>query len=125
MKNKKVKIVANMPIRNTAFLSHCGGSMRIHSNNPPDGQAPYCAIQDNWRVSGMDERERAVAASKNNTEDKMDVSGKRWEIASIMAAINRLPDVRDSMVQEIKQSIEAGIYTIDPRKIAEKMIMGL
>lgn len=55
----------------------------------------------------------------------MDISGKSREIADIMAAINQLPDVRDARVQEIKQSVEAGTYTVDPRKIAERMIKGL
>jgi len=67
----------------------------------------------------MDAQEKAVEVRENNA------TGKSWEIASIMAAINRLPDVRDSRIQEIKQSIEAGTYTIDPREIVEKMIMGL
>ncbi len=55
----------------------------------------------------------------------MDSSNKSKEIADIMAAINRLPDVRETRVQEIKRIIEAGMYTVDPCKIAEKMIRGL
>ncbi len=99
--------------------------MRIHSNKPPVGQAPQCAIQDGRRVSAMDKQEKTVESNKYNRAGNVEISGKSREIANIMAAINRLPDVRDARVQEIQQSIQAGMYSIDPRKIAEKMIGGL
>jgi negative regulator of flagellin synthesis FlgM len=73
----------------------------------------------------MDTQEKAVETKKTGTADKVDISGKSRKITDIMAAINQLPDVRDARVQEIKQSVEAGTYTVDPRKIAEKMIKGL
>ena len=99
--------------------------MKIHTNKSIVGQAPYCALQDNRWISGMDTQEKAVEAKKTNTAGELDISGKSKKIASIAASINRLPDVRDARIQEIKQSIEAGMYTIDPRKIVEKMIRGL
>ena len=52
----------------------------------------------------------------------MDISTRRREIAGIMAAINLLPDVRYNKVREIKRRIEAGTYTVDPHKVAEKML---
>ena len=73
----------------------------------------------------MDAQEKAVEDRKTSTVGKVDVSSKSKEIADILAAIDRLPDVRDSKVQEIKQRIETGMYTIDPRKIAEKMLRRL
>jgi len=39
-----------------------------------------------------------------------------------MSAVNGLPDVREARVQEIKKSVDAGTYTVDPRKVAEKML---
>jgi flagellar biosynthesis anti-sigma factor FlgM len=52
----------------------------------------------------------------------VDISTRRREIAGIMAAINLLPDVRYNKVREIKRRIETGTYTVDPCKVAEKMI---
>jgi flagellar biosynthesis anti-sigma factor FlgM len=96
--------------------------MRIHLNKPPVGQALYYAIQNDC-VSGMKTQKNADEADKTDTA-KVDVSDKSKEIATIMAKINHLSDVRECRIEEIKQSIEAGMYTIDPRRIAEKMIRG-
>ncbi len=52
----------------------------------------------------------------------MDISTRRREIAGILAAINLLPDVRYNKVREIKQRIEARTYTVNPCKVAEKML---
>ena len=73
----------------------------------------------------MDAQEKAVEDRKTSTAGKVDVSSKSKEIVDILAAIDRLPDVRDSRIREIKQSIETGMYTIDPCRIVEKMLRGL
>ena len=52
----------------------------------------------------------------------MDISTRRRKIDGIMAAINLLPDVRYNKVREIKRRIEAGTYTVDSYKVAEKML---
>jgi len=100
--------------------------MRIYSNRPPVGQAPYCAIQDDRRVSGLNTQEKVVEARKTAMADIfVDVSGKSNKLSNIMATIDRLPDLRDSKVHEIKQRSETGMYTIDPLKIVEKMLRRL
>jgi len=74
----------------------------------------------------MNTQEKAVEARKTAIADIfVDVSGKSNKLANIMATIDRLPDLRDSKVHEIKQRIETGMYTIDPLKIVEKMLRRL
>jgi flagellar biosynthesis anti-sigma factor FlgM len=54
--------------------------------------------------------------------DKVDISSESKQLADIMAGVNQLPDVRDNKVQEIKKSVDAGTYTIDPFKVAENIL---
>jgi negative regulator of flagellin synthesis FlgM len=54
--------------------------------------------------------------------DKVDISANSKEIAGILSEINQLPEVREKMVQAIKQRVEAGSYTVDPNKVAEKIL---
>ena len=97
--------------------------MKIHSNKPPENQGPNRSVQNIQKAPSTEARDvKASQANKAGPADKVDISGKSKEIADLMAAVNQVPDVRDVKVQAIKQSVEAGTYTVDPRKIAEKMI---
>lgn len=74
---------------------------------------------------GTETKEKAGEIKGANQADKVDISAKSKEIADIMSAVNQLPDVREKKVQAIKQSVEAGTYTIDPGKVAEKILKEL
>lgn len=97
--------------------------MEIYSNKPPENQAPNHAAQNVQKTPATDARDSQVSpASKPGPADKVDISGKSREIADLMAAVNQVPDVRDAKIREIKESVEAGTYKVDPRKVAGKMI---
>jgi len=42
--------------------------------------------------------------------------------AAILDAINQLPDVREAKVRDIRRRIETGVYDVDSRKVAEKIL---
>jgi anti-sigma28 factor (negative regulator of flagellin synthesis) len=44
-------------------------------------------------------------------------------INEILARIGLLPEVREARVREIQFLIDTGLYTIDPRRIAERMLL--
>ena len=97
--------------------------MKIYSNKPPENQGTNRSVQSTQKSSGADERDIKVNQAKNaGPADTVDISGKSREVADLMAAVNQLPDVREAKVQQIKQSVEAGTYTVDPAKVAQKMI---
>jgi len=54
---------------------------------------------------------------------KMNLSTTAIDINQLRDAINRLPDIREDKVRELKDKIERGIYDIDGQKIAEKMVV--
>lgn len=52
----------------------------------------------------------------------MNPSTKIKYIKQLRDAINRLPDIREDRVRELKDKVEKGIYFVDAQKIAEKMV---
>ena len=53
----------------------------------------------------------------------MNLSIKAIDIKQLRDAINRLPDIREDKVRELKDKVERGIYEVDGQKIAEKMVV--
>ncbi len=57
-----------------------------------------------------------------DNEDKVILSAKAQELRDMTKVLDKVPDIREEKVAEIKSSIENGTYTIDGKKIAFKMI---
>lgn len=96
--------------------------MKIDANKPTEIQDQRRGAQNVQKSTGVEPKGKAADARKTSTGDTVDISHKSKEIADIMSAVNQLPDVRNSKVQEIKQRVETGTYTIDPRNVAEKIL---
>ncbi len=99
--------------------------MNIYSNKPPESLNPHRSAQTAQNVTGAEQKEKAVQMKNAAPADRVDISGLSKEIAHIMSAVNHLPDVRDNKVQEIKRRVDAGIYTVDPRKVAESILKSI
>jgi negative regulator of flagellin synthesis FlgM len=99
--------------------------MNINSNKPAETQGPNRTVQPPQNVQKpetVDAKEKAGPARSASPADRVDISNRSKEISDIMAAAEQLPDVRTDKVQQIKQSIEAGTYTVDPSKIAASIL---
>ena len=96
--------------------------MKITTQQPPENQNTNRTIQNVQKPVDTEHAEKAAPAKQPAPTDKVDISGRSREIADIMSSVNQLPDVRAQKVQELKQAVEAGTYSIDPQKIAEKML---
>ena len=44
-------------------------------------------------------------------------------ISRILGSIGLLPEIREERIREIQFLIDTGLYTIDPRKIADRMLL--
>ncbi|MBW2636548.1 MAG: flagellar biosynthesis anti-sigma factor FlgM [Deltaproteobacteria bacterium] len=55
-------------------------------------------------------------------EDKVNLSSTARDIQQAEKAIEKLPDVREENVRELKDQIEAGKYDVNGEKIAGKML---
>lgn len=96
--------------------------MRIHSNQPPVGQAPSWTDKNNRRISCMGTHERVDDEKKSVSTDKVDNFDISRERTDIMVSTNQLLEIREAKIQAIKESITAGTYIVYPYKIAEKML---
>jgi negative regulator of flagellin synthesis FlgM len=101
--------------------------MNINANKPPEGQAP-AAARDAKAVRKPDAaegREGAASAKNSAPADRVEISGRSKEIADIMSAVEELPEVRESKVQEIRERVDSGAYKVDPDRIAEKILRSI
>ncbi len=96
--------------------------MKINSNIPPENQAAAQNAQNIQKNQAVESRDKPAQAKPAGPADKVDISTRSKEIADIMSAVNQLPETRDQKVQEIKKSVDAGTYTVDPRNVANKII---
>jgi negative regulator of flagellin synthesis FlgM len=99
--------------------------MKIEPNNISENQGLSRSTPNVQKSPGIGPNAKAGDVKSGNQTDMVDISARSKEIADLMSAVNQLPDVREKKVQEIKQSVQAGTYTIDPGKIAEKILKEL
>jgi len=69
-----------------------------------------------------DSRNEKQAANSVVPEDKVSLSSMARDIQRAEKIIEKLPDVREEKVRELKDQIEAGKYDVNGEKIAGKML---
>jgi negative regulator of flagellin synthesis FlgM len=94
--------------------------MKVSGGKPPEN-SDVVRLQKASKTGTLDATAQAEAG-QGPVADKVDVSGKAREIAEIMGAVKSIPDVRTEKVESIKCQIETGSYTVDPEKVAQRMI---
>jgi len=96
--------------------------MKIQGNKPPEGQEVGLNARKVSTPEVKDKTSLSSTAKAKPLSDRVDISGKGKEIADLMAAVNKLPDIRNDKVQAIKEAIESGTYSVDSKKIAAKLL---
>ncbi len=102
--------------------------MNINSSKPPEAQGLKGTAQPAQNVpkpANVESKDNAAPAKNANPKDRVDISSRSKEIADIMSAVNQLPDVRTDKVQEIQKSVEAGTYSVDSSKVADKILKSI
>jgi len=94
--------------------------MKIDSQKPPESQGPARSAQNIQKNAGMEPK--AAEVKKPSTGDTVQLSEQSKQLADIKSAVNQLPEIRDARVQEIKKSVDAGTYTVDPQKVAANIL---
>lgn len=57
--------------------------------------------------------------------DKVELSSGSVDVQRMHEIIQQTPDVRAERVQALKEQIAKGEYTVDPYKVADKLLMSL
>ncbi|SHE63507.1 anti-sigma-28 factor, FlgM family [Marinitoga hydrogenitolerans DSM 16785] len=73
------------------------------------------------KIGKTSNEERIIKQDISPVKVSVDGSSKKY----IEMARNEIPEVRENLVEELRQAIEQGLYKIDADKIAEKMLGGL
>lgn len=92
--------------------------MKIYDNKPPH-KKDLSNVLNTSKNKGVD---KAQSSDKINRKDFVNLSKDAQEISKLKSLIEQLPEIRADKVEAIKKAIESGTYTIDPLKIAEKIL---
>lgn len=91
--------------------------MKVYGNKLPDKAATGAG-----KLGKPDQASEKAAVEKVAPVDKVALSGRAKEMASMVNSINQMPEIRTEKVEAIGQSLKEGTYKIDPEKIASRMI---
>jgi flagellar biosynthesis anti-sigma factor FlgM len=98
--------------------------VKIRDSKSPDGRANNRPGKKGAASSDL-LKGRTQESEKHTAADRTCVSPVGKEVADIMAAIAKLPDVREEKIRILREAIRSGAYTPDARRIAEKMLQEL
>ena len=99
--------------------------MEIH-NSDPVGRLQV--LFDRLDQTGRAVRTGEAMGSRGTGEtigprgDGFEVSGRAREIAGLRGAVESLPDVRERLVDRLRDEIASGLYRADGRRIADAML---
>lgn len=66
-----------------------------------------------------------VVKADSSAADRVDLSSGSRDVRKMKDIIQTTPDVRLEKIQEIKAKIDSGEYSVDPQKVADKMLISL
>ncbi|KLO21780.1 anti-sigma-28 factor FlgM [Marinitoga sp. 1197] len=72
------------------------------------------------KIGKTSNESRIIKQDNSPVKVSVDGSSKKY----IEMARNDIPEIRENLVDELRQAIEKGLYKIDADKIAEKMLGG-
>lgn len=94
--------------------------MKIQGRKSPETHDLNLSTQKTQRVTGTGEKGK-IAPSQRQI-DRINISQRGREVASLIASLDSLPEVREEKVQALKKAVDTGTYRVDPVRIAEKML---
>lgn len=95
--------------------------MKIN-NKPFDGIEVTLSTS---KVNNVRNQVESKSIEKKQSDDVIEISKDSRKIAELANTIKNMPEIRTQKIEELKKVIEAGNYTVDPRKLAEKIISEL
>jgi negative regulator of flagellin synthesis FlgM len=79
----------------------------------------YTQVQQAYKATYTNKAESKQNAAKST--DNVQISSFGKEITSAMQALKEAPDIREDVVNELREKIDNGTYDIDPDSFAEKL----
>ncbi len=83
----------------------------------------------NAQIKQSKENPSTAPASPKQAEakvtDRVELSTGSLDVQKIKEVLTETPDIRTEKVQALKEQIEQGTYSVDSRKVADKMLISL
>jgi flagellar biosynthesis anti-sigma factor FlgM len=89
--------------------------MKIELNGPATSQLPSESVGS--RVSGS-----GTSSTQNSAEDRITFHSDGASIQSFTSQALRSPEVRQSTVQSLRQSVSSGQYNVDTARTANAIV---
>lgn len=93
--------------------------MKISGNQPPYGH-DLKQVRESGK-EGVSPPERPGEGSRP-ASDRVDLSTRGRELSDLVRASGNLPEVRVDKVEAVTKAIKGGTYTIDPLKVAKRIL---
>ena len=91
--------------------------------NGTDLQSVLNVYQSNQAQAKPPQADRSQASTEAVVQqDRLDLSRQGQAIADAQRAIADIPDVRETLVEEIRNQVENGTYTVDQQRTAEGIL---
>jgi len=92
--------------------------------NGTDLQSALNVYQSNQaQVKQTQSEDRSQASPETVVQqDRLDLSQQGQAIADAQRAIKAVPDIRESLVEKIRNEVENGTYNVDQQKSAEGIL---
>jgi flagellar biosynthesis anti-sigma factor FlgM len=91
--------------------------------NGTDLQSALNVYQSTQARAKQPQTDRSQAPRETAVQqDRLDLSQQGRAIADAQRAITAIPDVRESLVEEIRNEVENGTYTVDHQMAAEGIL---
>ena len=90
--------------------------------NPNNNSIPIEAYVNNVQDKKTTQPPKDKTANQGVKTDTVDISDTAKRVNAAKEELNRIPDVREEKVAELRKQIENGTYKVDSEEIADKMI---
>lgn len=88
-----------------------------------DAARSYIASADTTRASAPEAASGQPAASEGGRRpDSITLSTNALQLAAARAAVQNVPDIRDTKVAAIKLQVDSGTYSVPAHVLARKMV---
>ncbi|MBS4538150.1 flagellar biosynthesis anti-sigma factor FlgM [Clostridium sp. D2Q-11] len=87
--------------------------MKIFNNNN---------IKNIMKAYDNKDKKEVSENSRLKKKDEFTISDEAKDIQKALKVAKDSPDIREEKIREIKMKVDSGNYSIDPKKVAEKII---
>lgn len=91
-------------------------------NSSPAGKPNRSSSDGVESKEGLDTSLRAGASANTSSSDTVVLSNESQALSRIQDQLKAAPEVNEARVAELREQIASGKYTVDPQKLANRIL---